>query len=125
MPGESFGGPPPPETNEERAMAQRLEAHVETLATTIGERNTRTPAALEKAARYIEAEFSRIGWPPQSQTHFARRVEVRNIIATVVGTERPNEVCVVGAHYDSPEGSPGADDNASGTAADRGHRDLP
>jgi Zn-dependent M28 family amino/carboxypeptidase len=24
---------------------------------------------------------------------------------------------VVGAHYDSPEGSPGADDNASGTAA--------
>lgn len=43
-----------------------------------------------------------------------------NVIATKVGTKYPNEYVVVGGHYDSySSGStaPGADDNASGTAA--------
>jgi hypothetical protein len=49
-----------------------------------------------------------------------------NIVATVVGTVNPDKVIVVGGHYDSivwnPASSaytqaPGADDNASGTAA--------
>lgn len=40
-----------------------------------------------------------------------------NVVADLVGTERPREVLVLGAHYDAFEGSPGADDNASGVAA--------
>jgi Zn-dependent M28 family amino/carboxypeptidase len=32
------------------------------------------------------------------------------------GTSSPNEIIVVGAHYDTAEGAPGADDNASGVA---------
>jgi len=49
-----------------------------------------------------------------------------NVVATVVGTVEPDKVIVVGGHYDSVvygEGTdpyvwaPGADDNASGTAA--------
>jgi Zn-dependent M28 family amino/carboxypeptidase len=40
-----------------------------------------------------------------------------NLEATLEGAERPEEHVVIGAHYDSAETAPGADDNASGTAA--------
>jgi aminopeptidase YwaD len=40
-----------------------------------------------------------------------------NVVATKPGTTRPQESIVVGGHYDSVPGSPGANDNASGVAA--------
>ena len=47
-----------------------------------------------------------------------------NVIASITGTDHPDSVCVMGAHYDSILSSgdpfsaaPGANDNASGTAA--------
>ncbi len=40
-----------------------------------------------------------------------------NVVATKRGGVRPEEIVVVGGHYDSVPGSPGANDNASGTAA--------
>jgi len=39
-----------------------------------------------------------------------------NVVATKQGAARPEEIVVVGAHYDSVPGSPGANDNASGVA---------
>jgi hypothetical protein len=39
-----------------------------------------------------------------------------NVVGILPGTERPNDIYLVGAHYDSAN-NPGADDNASGTAA--------
>jgi len=39
-----------------------------------------------------------------------------NVVAAHYGTVRPDEIYVLGAHYDSVN-NPGADDNASGTAA--------
>lgn len=41
----------------------------------------------------------------------------QNIVAVKVGTVTPQYQIIVGAHYDSVEGSPGADDNGSGTIA--------
>jgi Zn-dependent M28 family amino/carboxypeptidase len=35
----------------------------------------------------------------------------------LLGQARPQEVLIVGAHYDTERGSPGANDNASGVAA--------
>src|SRR5262245_40661948 len=40
-----------------------------------------------------------------------------NIILDLPGTDLPSEVLIVGAHFDAVPGSPGADDNGSGTAA--------
>lgn len=37
-----------------------------------------------------------------------------NVIAELRGSEEPNVICEIGAHYDTVEGSPGADDNGSG-----------
>lgn len=42
---------------------------------------------------------------------------VQNIIGRISGTDNPADVYVLAAHYDAVEGSPGADDNASGVAA--------
>lgn len=39
-----------------------------------------------------------------------------NVVATRRGTARPNEVIVIGGHFDSVPRSPGANDNASGVA---------
>ncbi len=39
-----------------------------------------------------------------------------NVVATKRGTTRPSEIVVVGGHFDSVPGSPGANDNASGVA---------
>ena len=42
---------------------------------------------------------------------------MRNIEAELTGTVRADEILVLGAHYDSVEGCPGANDNGSGVAA--------
>jgi Zn-dependent M28 family amino/carboxypeptidase len=41
---------------------------------------------------------------------------VRNLLVQVQGGDRSGEIVVVGAHYDSVLGSPGANDNATGVA---------
>jgi Zn-dependent M28 family amino/carboxypeptidase len=40
-----------------------------------------------------------------------------DVIGTLPGTSRPNEIVIVSAHYDTIMGGDGADDNASGVAA--------
>ncbi|HPP73685.1 MAG TPA: M28 family peptidase [Armatimonadota bacterium] len=47
--------------------------------------------------------------------HESGPVTGANLIAVHQGTTRPNDIYLVGAHYDSA-GNPGADDNASGVA---------
>lgn len=116
VPGSSHKGPLPPMTVTEAETEVRLKEHVATLAGTIGERNTRRYQALQRAADYISGQFSSCGLQVKGQAYMADGMEVRNIGAEIAGTVRPAEIVVIGAHYDSPPGSPGADDNASGVA---------
>ncbi|MGQ0654688.1 MAG: M28 family peptidase [Betaproteobacteria bacterium] len=103
MPGESHAGPLPALSGEDRALSLRLRLHVAALAA--AERNT----DLETPARYIEAAFAKQGYQPRSQHFESGGRRVRNI-------EAGSGAIVVGAHYDTVPGSPGADDNASGVA---------
>ena len=41
---------------------------------------------------------------------------VANVVVTLPGVKLPDEIVLLGAHYDTVIGSPGADDNASGVA---------
>ncbi len=117
MPGESRSGLLGPLTPAERTIAAGLERHVIELSATIGERNARRCyPELTDAAAYVEREISATGWDVTSQRFDTGRVEVRNVEASRQGGKSPGEVVVVGAHYDSAEGTPGADDNASGVA---------
>ena len=103
MPGRSHTGPLPPLSGEDRALSLRLRLHVAALAA--NERNS----DLETPARYIEAAFAAQGHKPESQYFESGGRRVRNIEA---GAGK----IIVGAHYDTVHGSPGADDNASGVA---------
>jgi Zn-dependent M28 family amino/carboxypeptidase len=46
-----------------------------------------------------------------------RTSTARNVMATQVGGRKPDEVVLIGAHYDTQPGVPGAADNASGVGA--------
>jgi Zn-dependent M28 family amino/carboxypeptidase len=117
FPGRSFTGALPAPTQECLDLAQRLRGHVEMLATTIGERNVYHPDRLLLAAAYIEQTFHAHGYEPVPLFYRVQNQEVRNIEVTICGATKPNEVVVIGAHYDSVRGCPGANDNASGVAA--------
>jgi Zn-dependent M28 family amino/carboxypeptidase len=95
----------------------RIRAHVARLAGEIGERNVFKPAALHAAADYIRSEWTGMGYEVAIQRYQAARVLSENIEVTRTGRSRPREIVLVGAHYDSVQGSPGANDNASGVAA--------
>jgi Zn-dependent M28 family amino/carboxypeptidase len=86
------------------------------LAETIGERNTCCPAELAKAEEFISGRLSELGYSIHLDTFFTDGVNVSNIEATLTGQAKPHEIIVIGAHYDSVPGTPGADDNASGVA---------
>ncbi len=98
------------------ATSSRLRSHVEMLAVDIGERNVFRPEALHAAADYIDQQFHGQGYDVVRQVYRAKGVESANLEATRGGDERSNEILLIGAHYDSVSGSPGADDNASGVA---------
>ena len=117
MPGGSFRRVLPPLTPEQVVVRDRLRAHVARLAGEIGERNLWRYPALQEAAAYIEETFAATGYAPDPQTFESGGKSVRNLAVELPGVTRPDEIVVVGAHYDSVLGSPGANDNGSGVAA--------
>jgi Zn-dependent M28 family amino/carboxypeptidase len=115
LPGRSHRGPLPPLTSEQIALRERLRRHVHVLASDIGERNLERHGSLDRASAYIEEQFSSAGYTPGAQEYRVRGQAVRNIDAH---RNSPGESSLlIGAHYDSVAGCPGANDNASGVAA--------
>lgn len=117
MPGESQRGPLPALSGEQEALRDELHAFVGKLAAQIGERNIFRPGTLEAAADLIERSLAGRGWSVRRQSYEVRDAECFNLEAEISGTSLPGEIVVVGAHYDSVPGTPGADDNASAVAA--------
>ncbi len=97
------------------SLVVRLRAHVETLADSIGERNLVHFSALTEAADYIEQIWRNQGYIVTRHEHEIKSKKVANLEITQRG--RSPEIVLVGAHYDSVFGSPGANDNGSGVAA--------
>jgi hypothetical protein len=117
MPGPAFTGPLPALTPEQEVLRTRLERHVRALAADIGVRSGDEYAKVQRAAAYIAHELEALGFRVVSQEFSANGRTYRNLEATLGGTTLRQEVVVLGAHYDSAEEAPGADDNASGVAA--------
>src|SRR6266511_3367406 len=116
MPGPAFSGPLPPLTPNQARLRIGLETHVRVLAHDIGVRSDETYANVQRAAAYIERTLRGLGYEVVSQEFSADDRAYRNLAATLRGTSKPQEVVVLGAHYDTAEQAPGADDNASGVA---------
>jgi hypothetical protein len=121
---------------ERQVDAERLRRDVENLAVEPRSRR-RAPDAMRRAETYAADELRAAGWrvdrrpfdlrwrlgctdrhgnralPLKLRVH--RRLRGANLVADLPGpTDRPT--VVIGAHLDTVDGSPGADDNASGVA---------
>lgn len=97
-------------------LIERLRRHVDRLAGLIGPRHVGCLSALDAAASLIERELSHCGYTVQRQAYAVHDVEVANLVAELPGTSPEAGIFVLGAHYDTVEMSPGADDNASAVA---------
>lgn len=117
FPRQPFTGPLPDLTDQDRATAGRLAAHLQAVASR--PHNIDHYRELEAVARYIEQALAGLGYAPLAQRYEVEGHEVRNIEVVIAppagGPETPT--LVVGAHYDSPDDSPGANDNGTGVAA--------
>jgi hypothetical protein len=100
---------------DEGALREELRADVQKLAAEIGERNMWHYPQLNAAADFIEDSFSRAGLHPRRDSYEVNGQACHNIETEIAGA-RP-EVILIGAHYDSVFGSPGANDNGTGVAA--------
>jgi Zn-dependent M28 family amino/carboxypeptidase len=96
-------------------LAETLKADVAYLASS--PRNVDVLDHFVASAAHIEKELRAAGYRVTSHAYTVDGAfKVRNIEAEKIGRTRQSEIVVIGAHYDSIDDSPGADDNASGVA---------
>lgn len=95
-------------------LQERLRNHVATLA-----RTPREPGTKEhrQAREYVEGQLQSAGFPVNKSIYPYGRLACTNLLTTPVPDAPDLPLVVIGAHYDSVPGSPGADDNASAVAA--------
>jgi hypothetical protein len=117
MPGKSYSGPFQPLSSYEQEVSANLKQHISVLAEKIGERNIWKYSNLKASAEYIKNVMEELGYKINKQEYVAEDLYVENIEWELTGVHHPREIILVGAHYDSVLGSPGANDNASGVAA--------
>ncbi|MBI3469248.1 MAG: M28 family peptidase [Planctomycetes bacterium] len=136
MPQASYSGPLPPLSEQEITLREALRRDVQKLAGEIGERHVFEYQHLAAAADFIETSLAAAGFEVRRQGYEVEALDRRsgkeerrmchNLEVEIKGKDRPAEIVIVGAHYDSVAGwpggwytedTPGANDNASGTAA--------
>ncbi|HZZ72843.1 MAG TPA: M28 family peptidase [Pirellulales bacterium] len=117
MPGESFHGPTPELDAAQAKVRDALQADVAKLAEQIGERNTHHYDKLMAAATFLEKALAVAKYAVERQKYEVKGKTCFNLIAELKGTRAPEQIVVVGAHYDSARGAPGANDNGSGVAS--------
>ena len=91
----------------------RLRTHVHLLSAVLPPRGD-NPWSLDASAAYIAAQFRLCSAETRFQEFTAQGLPYRNVVAEF--GPRSGGKLVIGAHYDTASGLPGADDNASGVA---------
>lgn len=97
-------------------VRRNLETTVRFLSEEIGQRSYLDLGKLNRTADFIEDALRSYGCDTTRQSLSYRDNTYFNIAAEVRGTSGKDEIIVIGAHYDTVIGTPGADDNASGIA---------
>jgi Zn-dependent M28 family amino/carboxypeptidase len=99
----------------EKVQSNLIEV-VSYLSGRIGQRSYLDLEKLNMTADYVEAGFLSSGCQVKRQSLMYSGNTYYNIITEVRGQDRSRDILIIGAHYDSAVGTPGADDNASGVA---------
>ena len=107
-------GNPLPSTDD--LIHRNLTRHLTVLTNDIGSRSIYETEKLDAAGEYIEGEFADMGLDVQRQEYEVSGQNTANIIARSVWFDPSRPTLLLGAHYDTVPGTPGADDNASAVA---------
>ncbi|WP_405911571.1 M20/M25/M40 family metallo-hydrolase [Streptomyces sp. NBC_00963] len=94
--------------------AAGVERHI-TALTAGGPRWREDEENVRETLRHLREELSGYGYPVV-ETRYGEAPHQVNLFATLPGRDIDAPLVEVGAHWDSKQGSPGADDNASGVA---------
>jgi len=97
----------------------RIQEHLHRLTVVIGERSVMEVENLKRTEEYITEVFESLGLQVEKERYGYAGMEAANVVAFVnLGPESPDAALryLLGAHYDSVEGTVGADDNASAVA---------
>jgi hypothetical protein len=118
MPGRSHRGELPPLSPLMQSTAVELKGHVDALSAVIGERRVGEGDSLARARDYLVSELEK-STAAQTAALTLEPLDsdgsnAANVIFELSGQTR--DIVLVGAHYDSAPGAPGANDNASGVA---------
>ena len=117
MPGDSYKDALPPLDEADQAVAWRLESHVRTLCSHPAGRNYIEKKGMALARDYIAGQLESSGYQVEFDVYQIAGEDYANIEVMRLGEAYPDEIIVVGAHYDAVVGAPGANDNGSGVAA--------
>lgn len=98
------------------AIEQQLLSHVDRLAGLIGPRIFGKPRTIAATVGYIRNQWQSMGLDIVDETFDALGDQATNLTVTRLGSAKPKEILVLGAHYDTVPSTPGADDNASAVA---------
>ena len=101
---------------EKMEIQDNLKKTVRILSQEIGSRGYLQIDALQKSAEYITSELKRYGYTVSLQPYEYQGRTYNNIYTEIRGEKKPGSILLLGAHYDTVAGTPGADDNASGIA---------
>ena len=97
-------------------LRDALREHVSALAVDIGPRTPVDGNNLVRAANYIHSIFEEAGLSVREQDYQYYGQRVTNVLAAAPTIAGASTYYLVGAHYDTVPGTPGADDNASAVA---------
>ncbi len=98
-------------------IKSNLAATVKHLSHDIGQRSYLDMEKLNRAADYIEGKFRSYGCDSKRQPFEYLGNTYYNVYCEIKGAGNPKDgILVIGAHYDTVTGTPGADDNTSGIA---------
>jgi hypothetical protein len=117
MPGKSYQGELPPLTVKEEIFQQELEQSIQKISGEIGEHNYIYYDNLLKVEEFIKDYWKYIGYEVKTQEYQINEQTFRNLEVEILGNEKPDEIVIIGAHYDTVFGAAGANDNSSGVAA--------
>jgi Zn-dependent M28 family amino/carboxypeptidase len=102
--------------NTDKPGVKLLHQHVHQLSEVIGSRSVFEYEKLDAAKEYIESVLKDLDLEYTLQNYQYSGKTFSNIIVTLQGQKEPGETFIIGAHYDTVFGTPGADDNASAVA---------
>lgn len=98
------------------SIEKHLRIHVDRLAGLIGPRYLKKPKSIQASIDYIENQWNLMGYEISHESYDAMGDQATNLIVELPGSKRPDEIILVGSHYDTVFSTPGADDNASAVA---------